>query len=101
MIQAMERAIAKREQIAIRHKGKSDAAAGRGNKARGGAGLSGSSRGGIGAGMGELTTSELKKKVLSTLGPFYFLSESCLLRFRLAAHISTFLDFFLPPGEYR
>lgn len=62
MIQEMEQAITKREQIAVRHKGKSDAAAGRASKTRG----VGRSAGGAGAGLGELTTAALKKKVSCT-----------------------------------
>lgn len=65
MIQEMERAIAKREQIAVRYKGKSDAAAGRNTTARGGVLTSGDGGGGGGggAGLGDLTTTALKKKV--------------------------------------
>lgn len=60
MIQEMERAIAKREQIAVRYKGKSEAAAGRVTKGRGGMLATGD---GKGAGLGDLTTTALKKKV--------------------------------------
>lgn len=61
MIQEMERAIAKREQIAVRYKGKSEAAAGRSTKAR--RGMLASGDGGAGSGLGDLTTTALKKKV--------------------------------------
>ena len=73
MIQEMERAIAKREQIAVRYKGKSEAAAGRSTKARGGmlasspgGGVTGGGGGGGGggkSGLGDLTSTALKKKV--------------------------------------
>ncbi|CBJ31769.1 conserved unknown protein [Ectocarpus siliculosus] len=63
MIQEMERAIAKREQIAVRHKGKSEAAAGRSTKAR--RGMLASGNGAAGSGLGDLTTTALKKKVVS------------------------------------
>lgn len=61
MIQEMERAIAKREQIAVRYKGKSEAAAGRSTKAR--RGMLASADGAAGGGLGDLTTTALKKKV--------------------------------------
>lgn len=60
MIQEMERAIAKREQIAVRYKGKSEASAGRGAKTRGGMLATGDGKAG---GLGDLTTTALKKKV--------------------------------------
>lgn len=58
MIQEIERTIAKREQIAVRYKAKSEAVAGRVTKARGGM----IAPSGDGA-LGELTTTALKKKV--------------------------------------
>ncbi|CAM9746181.1 unnamed protein product, partial [Scytosiphon promiscuus] len=60
MIQEMERTIAKREQIAVRYKAKSEAVAGRVTKARGGM-IASSGDGGL----GDLTTTALKKKVVS------------------------------------
>lgn len=63
MIQEMERAIAKREQIAVRYKGKSEAAAGRVTKGRGGMLATGDGKAG---GLGDLTTTALKKKVSIT-----------------------------------
>lgn len=60
MIQEMERAIAKREQIAVRYKGKSEAAAGRVTKARGGMLAAGDGKTG---GLGDLSATALKKKV--------------------------------------
>lgn len=64
MIQEMERAIAKREQIAVRYKGKIEAAAGRSTKAR--RGMLASGNGAAGSGLGDLTTTALKKKVSSS-----------------------------------
>lgn len=60
MIQEMERAIVKREQIAVRYKGKSEAAAGRVTKGRGGMLATGDGKAG---GLGDLTATALKKKV--------------------------------------
>ena len=77
MIQEMERAIAKREQIAVRYKGKSEAAAGRNAKARGGVLVSGDGAGGTGGskgGLGDLTSTTLKKKVRQPM-------SSCIVLF--------------------
>lgn len=75
MIQEMERAIAKREQIAVRYKGKSEAAAGRATKGRGGMLATGDGKAG---GLGDLTTTALKKKVsLSAFGKFCACTHAC------------------------
>lgn len=63
MIQEMEKTIAKREQIAVRYKSKNEATEGRGTKTRGGLRVSGDV--GAGGGLGNLTTTALKKKVRS------------------------------------
>lgn len=72
MIQEMERAIAKREQIAVRYKGKSEAAAGRVTKSRGGTLASGDGSASTGGGLGDLTTTTLKKKVCVSVQCFCF-----------------------------
>lgn len=75
MIQEMEKVIAKREQIAIRYKGKSDAAAGRTTKTKGGVISSGGgSASGGEASLGEISAAALKKKVGAWMGksePFW------------------------------
>eukprot|EP00904_Undaria_pinnatifida_P003878 jgi/Undpi1/13491/HiC_scaffold_8.g03150.m1 len=87
MIQEMERAIAKREQIAVRYKGKSEAAAGRNAKARGGVLVSGDGAGGTGGskgGLGDLTSTTLKKKLVSLQRELNASSEETLRYSRAA-----------------
>lgn len=78
MIQEMERAIAKREQIAVRFKGKSEAAAGRVTKGRGGMLATGDGKTG---GLGDLTATALKKKVRI----FYYILAGSVCEWLLCA----------------